>query len=568
MNYSKYIVSLDVREPNSNVCLNAKKGDTSRTIFVNLTDGGFPYHITDDCYAAFTALKPDGNVLFNECSIEDCVIRYDFTDQTVSAVGLMRCEVILYGGDGKQLTSAGFSIIVGDTVYDTETEVESTSEFNALAELIAKVNGLDFVKTVNGKGPDENGNVDVEVGGGSGEPCYSPTVNLKETADGVQISVTDVNGTHEAFIHNGKDGETPVKGVDYFTPEEIHGIAEQASKMVDVPEGGGVTSWNDLTDKPFYTGDPVETEVFNLSTALFQDDEPVWEQLMPIDDTTYLWVSHPETLEQVFEVGKEYTVVIDGVEHKTTAIDSAVLLGEVGPEVGLGDIEFLLSDTLPDSFQYAIHEIDDYGYPYFHIWYKGETAPTEFKVLGIKPEIVKIDPKYLPDGGVGYVTEGEYGVLRECTVEITGIGDDVWGDEHKLLSRNLVLAAGETYRVTVNGVAYERVAYYDPDDATIILVGGDSDPFKLQNQHGWIYFYPEENGTYTVKLEGKPAPVYHKIDPRFLPDDIVTGEDLDNVLEEVRTMIDAAGGGLSRDEVQTMIDEALSSIPNAEEARF
>lgn len=140
MNYSKYIVSLDVREPNSNVCLNAKKGDTSRTIFVNLTDGGFPYHITDDCYAAFTALKPDGKVLFNECSIENCVIRYDFTDQTVSAVGLMRCEVILYGGDGKQLTSASFNIIVEDTVYDKETEIESTNEYNALTALINSAN--------------------------------------------------------------------------------------------------------------------------------------------------------------------------------------------------------------------------------------------------------------------------------------------------------------------------------------------------------------------------------------------------------------------------------------------
>lgn len=330
------------------------------------------------------------------------------------------------------------------------------------------------------------------------------------------------------------------------------------------PGGGGVTSWNDLTDKPFYTGDPVETEVFNLSTALFQDDEPVWEQQEQIDDTTYLWRSYPSALGKVFEVGKEYTVVIDGVEHKTTAIDGTTVDGQPGPEVALGDTEFFGTDSVPETFKYAIIEIDDFRDTYFNIFYKGESAPKEFRVLGIKPEIVKIDPKYLPDGGVGYVTEGEYGVLRECTVEITGIGDDVWGDEYKILSINLVLAAGETYLVTVNGVVYERVAYHDPDDAAIVLVGGDSDSFKLQSQHGWCFFYPKENGTYTVKLEGKPAPVYHKIDPRFLPDDIVTGEDLDNVLEEVQTMIDAAGGGggLSRDEVQTMIDTTLGVIEN------
>lgn len=37
----------------------------------------------------------------------------------------------------------------------------------------------------------------------------------------------------------GQDGETPAKGVDYFTPEEIQEIAEQAAGMVDIPEGGG-----------------------------------------------------------------------------------------------------------------------------------------------------------------------------------------------------------------------------------------------------------------------------------------------------------------------------------------
>jgi hypothetical protein len=37
----------------------------------------------------------------------------------------------------------------------------------------------------------------------------------------------------------GKDGVTPVKGVDYFTPDEVQEIAEQAAGMVEVPESGG-----------------------------------------------------------------------------------------------------------------------------------------------------------------------------------------------------------------------------------------------------------------------------------------------------------------------------------------
>lgn len=63
-----------------------------------------------------------------------------------------------------------------------------------------------------------------------------------------------VNGKDGVDGKDGEDGYTPVKGVDYFTPEEVQEIAEQAAEMVEVPEGGGVTSWNDLEDKPFGGG--------------------------------------------------------------------------------------------------------------------------------------------------------------------------------------------------------------------------------------------------------------------------------------------------------------------------
>lgn len=38
----------------------------------------------------------------------------------------------------------------------------------------------------------------------------------------------------------GVPGKTPVKGIDYFTPEEVHDIAEQAAGLVEIPESGGI----------------------------------------------------------------------------------------------------------------------------------------------------------------------------------------------------------------------------------------------------------------------------------------------------------------------------------------
>lgn len=74
-----------------------------------------------------------------------------------------------------------------------------------------------FVKTINGKKPDENGNVNVagDSGGGSGEPGadgFSPIANVTQTASGAVISITDKNGTTTATITNGKDGAKGDKG--------------------------------------------------------------------------------------------------------------------------------------------------------------------------------------------------------------------------------------------------------------------------------------------------------------------------------------------------------------------
>ena len=142
MNFTEHRITLDIHKTASPVSVSVKKGDTGRKLLIQLTERGYPYHISEDCYAVFTGKKPDGKVVFNECSIEDCVIAYHFTEQTVAVAGLMECEIILYGSGGQQLTSACFSIIVEETIYDTETEIESTNEYNALADLIGKTQKL------------------------------------------------------------------------------------------------------------------------------------------------------------------------------------------------------------------------------------------------------------------------------------------------------------------------------------------------------------------------------------------------------------------------------------------
>ena len=137
MNDSIKRISLDIHSTSSGETVNAKRGDTARKIIISLVDGGMPYIIGEDCYAVFTGKKPDRNVVFNDCTIKDNTIIYDFTEQTVAVEGRVNCEIKLYGSDGKLITSPKFTICVFGTVYNEGDEVESTDEFNALTSLIA-----------------------------------------------------------------------------------------------------------------------------------------------------------------------------------------------------------------------------------------------------------------------------------------------------------------------------------------------------------------------------------------------------------------------------------------------
>ena len=142
MTNSYYKISLDIHDHGSNVSLRAKKGDTGRLLYITLMDGRNPYVITNDCYAVFAAKKADGNILFNKCTIVGNTIAYAFTPQTTSAVGKADCEIKLYGADDKLLTSARFTLLVDDTVYNEGDEIESEKEVSALTALISDATTL------------------------------------------------------------------------------------------------------------------------------------------------------------------------------------------------------------------------------------------------------------------------------------------------------------------------------------------------------------------------------------------------------------------------------------------
>ena len=147
MNVINYRVSLDMFDVSSQITIKAKKGDSACKIHITLTENGKIYKIGKDCYATFNAKKADGNFVYDNCTIENNTIVYDFASsidengycQISAYEGAVDCEVTLYKGDSEKLTSPRFTLVIDGTVYNGE-EIASTTEVDALKELIKEVN--------------------------------------------------------------------------------------------------------------------------------------------------------------------------------------------------------------------------------------------------------------------------------------------------------------------------------------------------------------------------------------------------------------------------------------------
>lgn len=135
MKDSNYRISLDVRQTQSQATIPVKINDVSRKLYISLTDGGTPYIIEEGCFAVLSGIKSDGTTLLNNCIIEDNVIRYDFTQQTVSAQGMVICEVILYDVNGGLLLSPHITIIVDDRAGKASSTV-SYNEHNFIDQAL------------------------------------------------------------------------------------------------------------------------------------------------------------------------------------------------------------------------------------------------------------------------------------------------------------------------------------------------------------------------------------------------------------------------------------------------
>ena len=282
MVFTDYRFLLDVHEINSQISLSFKQGDTGRVLYITLTENGDIFNIPQDCVAVFTALKPDGAIIFNDCEINGNEIIYSTTAQTAVVSGKVDCELRLYGAGNTLITSPHFTIFVHPTVY--ADQIESKDEINTLTNLISeastKLANGDFVPklsvgtvetlpagrsaTVNIAGTPEAPvlNFGIPMGPeGQAESLIPDTALSLESTKPVQNKVIaeEFNSQKTAFENHRDSKENPhgvtkkqvgLENVDNTSDENkpvSKAQAEALGKLVEKVDGKGLST-NDFTD--------------------------------------------------------------------------------------------------------------------------------------------------------------------------------------------------------------------------------------------------------------------------------------------------------------------------------
>lgn len=378
MNKTIFRLSLDIHEIYSQATISIKRFDTTGRLVITLMESGKPYQIEEGCYAVFTCVKKDGNILHNDCVIQNNTIIYDFSKTTTSTSEKMGCEIILYNEEGEVLISPRFTIIVYDSVY-SEEEVEGSHEYlsliNTLSEAKSMIANIES-KLKNGEFKGDKGDTGAKIisteligqdkdGGNIYEQTLDDGTTFRfvspkgaDGADGktgavivsTELIGQDENGgnIYEQTFDNGeKSTFTAPKGdkgdpftYEDFTSEQLAGLKGEKGDKGDSGYTPTMQDWlgtepiGDPKHPMYYDGEKFVAYEFTVPRALTLE-QATWDEIAAISESG--------KASEYFKIGEEKTITLrNGIKTTVVIIGFDVDKIDVTHTAG---ITFMLGDA-------------------------------------------------------------------------------------------------------------------------------------------------------------------------------------------------------------------------------
>ena len=264
-----------------------------------------------------------------------------------------------------------------------------------------------------------------------------------------------------------------------------------------------------IKNRPFYTGDPVETVFVEESTLTFEERDG--GLYVGGFESTFLPI-----------VGETYKVSWDGTVHECTCKDFNGL-----PAIGNLSIPGFGSDS-GEPFIIVLEDIR----PIIMIATTDTSASHTISISGIAIPVVKIDPKYIRD--MYYTADPvETVFVEESVVTFEDSGE---GPYFAIFRSTFVPTVGETYKVSWDGSVYESTCLELRTGLAIgnlSIKGEGSDtgePFLIGifNAGRMNIVTQNTSSSHTISISGWTTQVV-KIDEKYLPDTVATKSDVEAV---------------------------------------
>ena len=269
-----------------------------------------------------------------------------------------------------------------------------------------------------------------------------------------------------------------------LTTEDKSSLVAAINEVRQTGGGGVQPDWNQndstqpdyVKNRPFYTGNPVETVLVEESTVSFAENRGLY------------MAQFPSTFEAT--VGETYKVYWDGAAYECTCVIVSGL-----PAFGNLSIMGAGSDT-GEPFLMAV----DNGQGIV-IATADTSASHTFSISEFAPEVVKIDEKYLP-----VASEGNYGVVKKSEI-VTSYKFDSRAPHDLMVD---AITAFKTGNANIVWGGYKVIdASYNSSNDTISVVFGKA-PLKVLTCSNYDGFYNRILGSSTYgELQGNRVRIFN-----------------------------------------------------------